>query len=564
MQKTIVIVGGSAGGASAAAKARRTDEKAKVIIFERGPYVSYANCGLPYYVGGDTESRDDLFLVSPERFNERFNVEVRVNHEVMAIDRKEKRVRVVALKQGEEFAQPYDKLILATGAVPLRPPIPGIDKKNIFTLWTVPDADRIKGLLAARKPRKAAVVGAGSIGLESAEALKNLGLEVFLVEMMPQVYPGLDPEMAQFIASHLESMGIKLFLGSPVARFLGEEAVDGIELDNGQRLAVDLVIMAAGGLPQTQLAREAGLEIGPSGGVVTNERMETSDPDIYAAGDMAEITHLVTGRKMRLALAGPANKEGRVAGANAAGGNLRFVGAWGSAIIKVGKLTAARTGLSEKEAREAGLDYYVSYTHSPDHANYYPGAQTMALKLVVERETGRLLGGQAVGPQGVDKRIDVLATAIYSKLTVEDLEHLDLAYSPPYSSAKDPTVMAGMVAGNLLRGEVEAMTVAQLAEALETGKPLQVVDVRTPKEYRKGKIPGAVNIPLEEMRSRWQELEPDKDTVLYCRIGYRSYLACRILMGHGFNRLKNMSGGYLSWMSRTQDKPDPRTSGTID
>ncbi|MHB8172755.1 MAG: FAD-dependent oxidoreductase [Thermincolia bacterium] len=547
MSKKIVVIGGVAAGAGAAAKARRIDEQAEIIMFEKGSYVSFANCGLPYYVGHKIKNRDELFLVTPERFRQRFNIDVRVNHEVTTVNPKEKTVGVTDHFTGQTFHESYDKLVIATGGSPIRPPLEGIDLKNIFNLWTVPDADAIKTFVTEKKPSQAVVVGGGFIGLEAVENLLEHGVKVNLVEMLPQVMPPFDPEMTMPLVKHLKQLGTEIHLRDGVAKFLGNGEVSGVQLTSGQVIETPLVILAVGVKPNIQLAKDAGLTIGEKGGIAVDNRMLTSNPDIYAAGDAVEIYHLVSGKKVRIPLAGPANKQGRVAGANAAGGNLEFPGAYGTSIVKVAKLTAAKTGLNETEARETGFDFQVSYTHSPDHAGYYPGSDTMMVKILFEKSTGRLLGGQIVGPKGVDKRIDILATAIYGKLTVYDLENLDLAYAPPYSSAKDPVIMAGMTAANILRGEVLTWSTDDLGAALEKGEDIQLVDVRTPMEYRNGHVPGAINVPLDDMRQKFGELDSQKKTVLYCGVGYRSYLAYKILKDQGFNDLHHISGGFRSW-----------------
>ncbi|HEX3030957.1 MAG TPA: FAD-dependent oxidoreductase [Bacillota bacterium] len=547
MTEKIVVIGGVAAGAGAATKARRTNESAEIIMFERGSYVSFANCGLPYYVGGEIKERNMLFLVTPEAFRTRFNIDVRIDHEVKTINRAEKYVEVVDHTLGRTFKQPYTKLIVATGGTALKPPIPGINLKGISTLWTVPDVDSIMSSLREKRVSQVVVVGGGFVGLETAEAFLNQGVKVKLVERLPQVMTPLDPEMAGIITRHLEAKGAEVILSDGVKQFLGQELLEGVELTSGRLLKADLAVVAVGVKPELELIKEAGLALGETGGVQVNSRMQTSDPDIFAAGDIVESTNLITGRKVRVPLAGPANKQGRVAGANAAGGSMEFEGVLGTSVVKVCDLTAAKTGLNEREATEAGLDFFVSYTHNADHATYYPGATPMVIKLVAEKESGRLLGAQAVGIHGVDKRIDVLATAIYGRMTVYNLENLDLAYAPPYSSAKDPAIMAGLVASNVVRGEVEVMTGAQLLAAMKNGENLQVVDCRTPLEYSNGNIPGAKNIPVDEMRQRSGELEQGRTTVLYCGIGYRSYLSYKILEAQGFTNLKNFSGGFQSW-----------------
>lgn len=540
--KTIVIVGGVAGGASAAAKARRTDEHAEIILFERGPYVSFANCGLPYYVGEEIKKRDSLLLQSPRSFWSRFRVQARVQHEVLRIDRKNKQVEVRPLPAGDRFFQKYDTLVLAPGAGAVVPSIPGLPADNVFKVKTVPDSDAIREWILREKPQSAVIVGAGFIGLEAAEALKRRGIKVTVVEMLPQVLPAFDPDMAMFVGSHLEEQGIDLVLGDGIKELTGAPAVRQVALQSGRVVPADMVILSIGVRPELNLARECGLAIGASGGIEVNEYQQTSDPDIYAAGDAVEIVHLVTGRKTRIPLAGPANKQGRVAGSNAAGGRLTFPGALGTAIVECLGITAAKTGLSEAEAQREGIPYYVSYTHSLHHAGYYPGAALMHVKLIVERETGRLLGAQIIGEGGVDKRIDVIATALYARLNVTDLENLDLAYAPQFSAAKDPVIMAGFVAANVSRAEIGTITCAQLSEKM--GR-IQLVDVRTLEEFQGGHLENAIHIPIDELRERLNELDPAKETVVYCRVGFRGYLAALILQQSGFGMVKNLSGGIL-------------------
>jgi NADPH-dependent 2,4-dienoyl-CoA reductase/sulfur reductase-like enzyme/rhodanese-related sulfurtransferase len=544
--KRIVVVGGVAAGASAATKARRTDEAADVVVFERGSYVSFANCGLPYYVGGDIPRLGDLLLMSPESFARRFRIHVEVGHEVTRIDRAGKQVAVLDHKTGETRWEPYDKLVLAPGARPVRPPIPGIDRPGVFTLTTVPDAEALRQWASQHSVRQAVVVGAGFIGLEIVEALVKLGLEVHLVEKLPQVLPQMDPEMAMPLAAHLARKGVRLHLSAEVVRFRGDGSLSGVALATGEELPAQVAVVAIGVRPELTLAREAGLAIGAAGGIVVDDQMLTSDPSIYACGDTVEVTSRITGRKVRLPLAGPANKEGRIAGANAAGAELRFPGVVGTSVVKVFDLSAGKTGLGEREAREAGSDPIVTFTHPLDHAGYYPGAQRMAFKLVADHQSGRILGAQIVGPSGVDKRIDVVATAIYAGLTVEDLEGLDLGYAPPYSSAKDPAIMAGLVAANEWRGELKVVTPAEVQRRLSSGEHFRLLDVRTPQEYAAGHIPGAQLIPLDDLRQSLDRVRPDGPIVAYCGVGYRSYHACKILAHHGHD-VANMTGGFTSW-----------------
>jgi len=546
-QRRIIIVGGVAGGAGAAARARRTDEHAEIIMYEQGPYISFANCGLPYYIGKEIGDRSALLLQTPESFKDRFNVYVKVHHEVLAIDRAGKTVLVRNLQTGAEFTESYTALVLAPGAVPIRPALPGIGLPNIYTVRSVPDSDAIRAFVGHECDRRAVVVGGGFIGLEMVENLLRLGLQVTLVEKADQVLPPLDPEMAAFVTFTLQQLGAEVVLGDGIAGFAGAERATAVRLESGRVIEADLFILGIGVRPDVRLARAAGLEIGASGGISVNERMQTSDPAIYAAGDAVEIINRVTGRPGLMPLAGPANKQGRVAGANAAGDRLTFPGALGTAIVRVGETVAAVTGLSEKAARSLGMAVLATYSMSGDHADYYPGAQQMVIKLVSDRATGRLLGAQAVGGNGVDKRMDVFATAIAGKMTVEDLTELDLAYAPPFGSAKDPAVVAGMVAQNVLRGLTAVLTPAELGARLGAGAELQVLDVREFFEHMVGALPGAVNIPLDELRSRLGELDPGRETVVYDQNGQKAYWASRVLKQNGFGSVVVLTGGYEVW-----------------
>ena len=544
----IVIIGGVAGGASAAAKARRTHEAAEITVFEKGPYVSFANCGLPYYVGKTIPDRQELLLQSPEQFWKRFRITVNIRHEVLSINRQHKQVEVKNLQTGDIFFQPYDKLILSPGAGAIVPNLPGIRSPNIFTVKTVPDSDAIRSFLSQQKPNSALVIGGGFIGLETAEALVKRGLQVTVIELAPQILTPLDPDMAALVTEHLRNRGVRVITGDGIQAFhcQGELAVEA-ELGSGRRVPMDVAILSIGVRPELQLAREAGLQIGDAGGIAVNDRQQTSDPDIFAAGDAVETTHLVTGKRTRIPLAGPANKQGRVAGANAAGGDLRFPGALGTAIVETLGIVAAKTGLSEIEAQAQGLDFYVSVTHPLDHAEYYPGAEPLHIKITAEKATGKLLGAQIIGEQGVDKRIDVLATALTAGLGVQDLEHLDLAYAPQFNSAKGPIVMAGFVAANALRGEVRTITGEALREKIEHKEPIQLLDVRTPEEFQEQHIPHARLIPIDQLREYLPALDAEVETIVYCRVGLRGYLASRILLQHGFKKVFNLTGGMLSF-----------------
>lgn len=556
MKRTIVVVGGVAGGASAATKARRTDEHAEIVLFERGPHVSFANCGLPYYVGGEIAERQSLLLQTPESFWRRFRVRVHVRHEVVRVLPAEQAVEVRNLTTGEVILQSYTALVLAPGAGAIVPPLPGLPARNVFTVKTVPDSDAIRAWLAEANPRHAVVVGAGFIGLETAEALHRRGLQVTVVEQQVQVLPALDADMAEHVARRLQEREVKLELGHAVA---GLDTVDGVvravHLDDGRSLPADVVILSIGVRPELKLARDAGLAIGPAGGLVVDDRQQTSDPHIFAAGDAVEVVQRVTGQRVRMPLAGPANKQGRVAGANAAGGDLRFPGAFGTAILETMGIQAGRTGLTEREARAAGLSVQSTHTHNYDHASYYPGATMLHLKLIADADTGRLLGSQVVGEHGVDKRLDVLATALQGGMTVADLEDLDLAYAPQFSSARDPVIMAGLVAANAVRHELEVVSCSTLRARLAAGADLQLVDVRSPLEFADGHLPGAINVPVDELRERLHELVPIRPTVVYCKVGFRGYLAARILQQEGFGDVANLSGGL--WVC-----PDAATTAT--
>lgn len=553
MQKRkIVIVGGVAGGASAAARARRTDEQAEIIMFEKGPYISFANCGLPYYVGNEIGDRSALLLQTPDSFKARFNVDVRVHHEVIAIDRAAKHVKVRNVQTGEESEESYTALVLAPGATPIKPPLPGIDLPNIYTVRSVPDSDAIRGFIEKEGAGRAVVIGAGYIGLEMVENLHRLGTQVTLVEKAPQVLMPLDAEMAAFVTLTLQNMGVEVILGDGIAGFAeGAGRATAVRLESGREIEADMFILGIGVRPDTRLAKAAGLEIGPSGGIVINERTQTSDPDIYAAGDAVESVNLVTGAKGLMPLAGPANKQGRVSGANAAGDNMTYPGAIGTAIVRVGDTVAAGTGLNERTARRLGMNVRTTYSMSGDHADYYPNAQQMVIKLIWEAETGRLVGAQVVGGNGVDKRTDVFATAIIAKMTIEDLTNLDLAYAPPFGSAKDPAIVAGMVAQNDRRELAAMVAPADVDARLEAGEDLQVLDVREGHEFFVGAIPGAINIPLDEVRGRLAELDPAKPTVVYDANGQKAYWASRILMQNGFADVSVLTGGFVVW-SATQ------------
>jgi NADPH-dependent 2,4-dienoyl-CoA reductase/sulfur reductase-like enzyme/rhodanese-related sulfurtransferase len=542
----IVIVGGVAGGATAAARLRRLDEQAEIVLFERGRYISYANCGLPYYIGDVIADRDRLFVQTPKGFAARFKIDVRIRSEVTAIDRRAKRVAVTNLKTKETYRESYDKLVLSPGAEPVKPPIPGIDLQGIFTVRNVPDTDRIKKYIEKRKVRRALIVGAGFIGLEMAENLHRRGILVTIVEMAEQVMTPLDFEMAAEVHQHLKAKKVEFYLNEAVTSF--EARLGGllVHLSGGKELRVDLVILGVGVRPDSSLAREAGLDIGERGGIKVDEFLQTSDPYVYALGDAIEFPHPLLGKPMSIYLAGPANKQGRIVADNIVLGNKRsYQGSIATAIAKVFDLTVASTGLSEKVLRAEGIPFLSSITHSASHAGYYPDAQPTSLKIVFGPGDGRLLGAQIVGYDGVDKRVDMVAAILKAGGTVYDLQEIEHAYAPPFSSAKDPVNIAGFVAENILAGLVKIVHWHELDEA-ELSRSF-ILDVRQPEEYRLGKIEGAKNIPLNFLRQRLEKLPRDRRIIVYCAAGLRAYLACRILSQSGFPEVYNLSGGYKTY-----------------
>ncbi len=545
-----LIIGGVAGGATVAARLRRRDEQAVIILIERGQYVSYANCGLPYYVGGTITGRDKLFVQTAQGFRERFRVDIRTEQEVVAIDREARRVTVRRLDSGETYTEDYDRLVLSPGAEPLRPRIPGIGHPRIFTLRNVPDTDALKAAATDAAARSAVVVGGGFIGLEMAENLRHAGLAVHLVEAADQVMGPLDFSMAAMVHSHLTDHGVALHLKNGVASFGDESGKVAVNLSDGTRLTADFVVLSIGVRPETRLAREAGLELGTTGGIRVNEFMQTSDEAIYALGDAAEVTHLVTGRPALIPLAGPANKQGRIVADNLVDGNRhRYRGSAGTSVAQVFDLTVATAGANAKLLRREGIPYVSSWTHGTSHAGYYPGAQPFSLKILFSPADGRLLGAQAVGYAGVDKRMEMLAQVVQRGGTVYDLMELEHAYAPPYASAKDPVNMAGFVADNILSGRVRVVT---WRDALLRDEKAVRLDVRTPEEYALGTIPGFRNLPLDDLRGHLDELPRDRTIVVTCAVGLRGYLAARILMQSGFTDVVNLSGGYRTWHAATQ------------
>jgi NADPH-dependent 2,4-dienoyl-CoA reductase/sulfur reductase-like enzyme/rhodanese-related sulfurtransferase len=543
MKTKIIVIGGVAGGATAAARARRISEEAEVTVVERGPYVSYANCGLPYFISRDIEKRSELLLQTPEGFDARYRVRVLLETEAIEIDRSGKRV-LVRGKDGESWLA-YDKVILAQGGNPITPAMPGADAPYVFKLWTIPDMDRMHAAIEKDKPRTAVVVGGGFIGLEMAEALKKRGLATTVVELLPSVMATMDPEFGHQIASVLGENGVKVLTSAKV------ESIDdrAVVLDDGRRLPADLVLFSVGVRPELALARKAGLEIGPSGGLLVDDHLRTTDPDIYAAGDMLEVLHKVSGRRVRVPLAGPANRQGRIAASNALGLDMRYSGALGTSAVKIFESTAAMTGLSERAAREAGFAVGVAVIYKGHHAGYYPGAEELSLKLVYDRKTARLLGAQAFGRAGVDKRIDVIATALAGKLTLHDLAELDLAYAPPYSTANDPINLAAFIGINDLSGFSPLVSAAELKAELATPKPPVVLDVRTPGEYEASHLAGAMHLPVDDLRFELDRLPKDRRIVVHCKSGFRAHLAVRILKERGFADIANLTGGYMSMLA---------------
>ncbi|RHJ85499.1 FAD-dependent oxidoreductase [Parabacteroides sp. AM08-6] len=550
-----LIVGGVAGGATVAARLRRMDEKANIILFERGKYVSYANCGLPYYIGGAISERDKLFVQTVKGFTERFRIDIRTEQEVIAIHPEKKTVEVKNLQTGESYQEDYDKLVLSPGAEPLRPGIEGIGSTRIFTLRNVPDTDSIKNYIKKEKPRRAVVVGGGFIGLEMAENLHEAGVRVDVVEMADQVMAPLDYSMAAIVHQHLTDKGVCLQLKDGVSRF--EETASGIlvSLRSGKQIEADMVLLSIGVRPETKLAKEAGLALGTLGGIAVNEYMQTSSPDIYALGDAVEVRHLVTGKPALIPLAGPANKQGRIVADNIVFGNKEtYPGTMGTSIAKVFDLTVATAGANAKLLKRENIEYISSYTHSASHAGYYPGAVPLSVKILFDPKNGRLFGTQIVGFGGVDKRIEMAAQVIQNQGTVYDLISLEHAYAPPYSAAKDPINMAGFVAENILLGKSKSIHWRDIAEL-----PADTVciDVRTPHEYQLGTIPGFINIPVDELREHLDELPKDKPIVVTCAVGLRGYLAYRILIQNGFSHVRNLSGGYKTWSVATAEIHNP-------
>ena len=550
----VVVVGGVAGGASAAARLRRLNESAEIIMFERGEYISFANCGLPYYIGGEITDRAALTLQTPQSFHSRFHVDVRINSEVTAIDPKAKQVTVRSKDRGE-YTESYDKLILSPGAAPIRPPMEGADNERVFTLRNIPDTYKIRGYVEEQHPKSAVVVGGGYIGVEMAENLKNAGVDVTIVELADHVIAPLDYDMACDVHRYLKEKGVGLILQNGVQSIQEEGGALRLTLSDGE-IDTDLVIMAVGVRPDTALAKEAGLELNRRGAIVVDEHMLTSDPDIYAVGDAVEVTDFVTGEKAYIPLAGPANKQGRIAADNICGIPTTYKNTQGSAVLKIFDMTVATTGVNERAAKAAGLDYDKVYTFSNSHASYYPGSTGMSIKTLYEKGTGKILGAQIVGFDGVDKRCDVLATAIRAGMTAKDLTELELCYAPPFGSAKDPVNFVGYVIENTLAGRVKNFFWDDVAKLPRDGS-VTLLDVRTDLERQNGQyIDGFIHIPVDELRERVGELDKSKPVYIHCRTGLRSYVACCMLAGLGFD-CYNLSGGWRLYESILSETKSP-------
>lgn len=547
----VVIVGGVAAGASAAARIRRLDEKAEIVIFERSGYISYANCGLPYYIGDIITDPENLTLQTPKSFYNRFRINVNVHHEVIAINPKDKKVLVKNLVNDKEFEESYDKLVLAPGAKPSQPRISGMDTENVFTLRTVEDTFRIKEYINENHPKSVVMAGGGFIGVELAENLKELGMDVTIVQLFRQLTANFDPDMASMIHNEMRKHGITLALGQAVEGFEKKDDKVKVLIKDQKPIYADMAILAIGVSPDTALAKQAGLELGIFDSIVVNDRMETSFYDIYAGGDAVQVKHYVTGENALISLAGPANKQGRIIADNICGGDSRYLGSQGSSILKVFDITAASTGINETEAKSLGLDVDYVILSPMSNSSYYPGGKVMTMKVLFEKDTYRLLGAQIVGYEGVDKRIDVIATAIHAKLKANQLKDLDLSYAPPYSSAKDPVNMAGFMIDNISKGILKQWHLPDEKNLPRDGS-VTLLDTRTVEEYNGGHVEGFKNIPVDELRERIDEIEKGKPVYVICQSGVRSYIACRILEGYGYEAY-NFSGGFRFYNSVTSD-----------
>jgi len=538
----VIIVGGVAGGASAAARIRRLDDRAEIIMIERSNYISYANCGMPYYIGGIIEEKKVMTLQTPESFNKRFGIDVRVGHEVLSIDSEHQIVEICELETGEIYEESYDKLVLAPGASAIRPNIPGVNGERIYTLRSLEDAYSIRDQIDRINPRRAVVVGGGFIGVEVAENLSKRGIETTIVQRENHLLNTFDYDMASFIQACMRRNGVQLKLNTEVTEFINSGKEVQVVLSTGELLEADIILLAVGVRPENALAKGAGIALGPQGGIIVNTRMETSVNNIYAVGDAVQVKNFVSSKMDYIPLAGPANKQGRVAADNICGVESTYKGTIGSSIIKVYDMTAASTGMTESAAEQAGMKYDKIVLSPSSHAGYYPGSKTMTMKIIYQKTTLRLLGAQIVGFEGVDKRIDVLATAIFAGVTADELKDLDLAYAPPYSSAKDPVNMAGFIVDNLYNERVKQFHWHDI-QSLQRGGDVTLLDTRTEKEYARGHVEGFINIPVDELRSRMGEIEITRPVYVMCQSGLRSYIACCMLSQNGYC-CYNFSGGY--------------------
>ena len=558
----IIIIGGVAGGATATARLRRCDEQAEIILVERGPYISFANCGLPYHISGAIAERGKLLVTTEQMFEARYNVDVRSRTEALSIDRANKTVTLRNLDSGEDTVESYDRLLLSPGAEVLKPPIPGVGSPRIFTLRNIPDLDRIMSAMADSKPRRAVVIGGGFIGLEVAENFHDRGLFTTVVEGASHILPPFDDEMAAIAHAHMRQKSVELYLGDKVSHFEDRTDHTIVFLASGKRIQADIIILSIGVRPEVKLARDAGLALGNLGGIKVDEHLQTSDPSIFAVGDAIEVVNRVSGKPALIPLAGPANRQARIVADNMLAATpsvfKSYGGAMGTAILKVFDLAAACTGLNETTVKALGIPYRASITHSGSHASYYPGSQQISLKLVYGLD-GRVLGAQAIGVDGADKRIDVIATAIKAGMTVDDLADLELAYAPPFGSAKDPVNVAGYVAGNILDGSHDIIDWTELRDILrDIPDTIELIDVRTPEEYAIASLPGARNIELNRLRQRLDEIDRNKPLVIFCQVGLRGYVAYRILKQSGFKNVRNLTGGFktYAWATEKQANPD--------
>ena len=546
----VVVVGGVAGGASAAARLRRLDENAEIIILERGEYISFANCGLPYYIGEAIKKRDNLVVQSPEDMKKRFNLDVRILNEVKNIDIEKKQVDIYNIKNHKNYQESFDKLILSPGAFPIKPPIKGFDAPNVFTLRDIPDTLAIKNFVDEHNPKSAVVIGAGFIGMELVENLHRRGIAITIVELAEQVLAPLDSEMASLIHQHLKEKKVEFYLNDAVKEVEYREEFSLVKLGSGREIKTDMVLIGIGVRPEATLAKGTGLEIGKRGGIKVDRTLKTSNPNIYAVGDAIEVIDYINGNPTLIPLAGPANKQGRIAANNICGIPEKYEGTQGTSILKVFDMTVAATGNNEKLLKRLNIPYEKSFTHSSSHAGYYPEALPLSVKLIFSPDNGKILGAQIVGYDGVDKRIDIISIAIRAGMTVYDLEKLELAYAPPYSSAKDPVNMAGYVASNILKGDGVIIHWHDINK-LDQEKTV-LIDVRTPEEFSLGTIEGAKNIPVDELRNRLSEIPQDREIIIFCQVGLRAYFARRILRQKGFKNIKNLSGGYKTYFPTVQ------------